>query len=155
MKPLLLCLFVATACGDKSAPAPEGEPPDSRLLELAREACACKDLECMDARQRVLRNMLEATHDSQAAVDDRELALARVSQCTDELAVRLETEINALAADLCACPDRACYEALRPRVDQVFSRDNAADIGPAMLARIRAATDRFAQCDERFSAPLP
>ena len=85
MKILLVCIALVAACGNKSETAPKPED-DSRLSELADEVCACKTLDCIDQKQRTLRNMLEATHESQLATDVQTAIKARVAACTDKLA---------------------------------------------------------------------
>lgn len=148
-----LCLLVLTACGNKSDEV-KTEQPDPRVQELVEEACACTELACIAQRQRVLRNMLEGTHSSQAANETREAVMAAVAECTQRLALAQRDAVRQLADDLCACGDRACYDGLRDRVARVFSTENAAaDLGPAMAAELRVEVERFNRCDERFSSP--
>lgn len=74
-----------------------------------------------------------------------------VTRCIDRLAETFFAEVRTLADDLCACTDRACYDALAPRISRVFSEENVANVGPEMVERLTVEFQRFNRCDARFT----
>jgi hypothetical protein len=151
----LAVLAVAACSGDKEpgqpAPAPADERP--RVAELADEGCACANLGCIDQVQQTLVRIGERQHGSAEATRATEAARERLDACTARLAKALLSSIAELTDELCACPDRPCYDALRPKVNSLFSRSNAAAVPPPILAEIQREVARFNRCDERFSSP--
>ena len=115
----------------------------SEADRIADAACACPTLACVAEQHSEMTRVL--------AGDTAHPALRRLTLCLDTLADAFLTDVRTLTDDLCACPDRACYDALKPRVDAVFSSDNVANVGPEMLTRIQTEVQRFEACDFRFS----
>lgn len=151
----LTLLAVAACSGDKESeqPAPPRTEDRPRVAELADEGCACENLGCIDRVQQTMTRISARQHGSANATRAAEAARERLDACTTRLAKALVTSIAGLTDELCACPDRACYDALRPKVDSLFSRSNAAAIPPPILAEIQREVARFNRCDERFSPP--
>jgi hypothetical protein len=151
---IALCALVAAtaaACGDSdSAAAPAEDVPYT--ARLAEQACACETLACVDQIQQRFERVLGSQHPSPATERDNAAARARITECTATLARALLADTRALADALCACEDRQCYDALRPRVERVFDQDrNVAAIPPIILADIEREAARFTTCDERFA----
>jgi len=138
-----LALLAMVACS-RGAHRDDPSAAGSQAIEddLARDACACTTLQCVDAieQQIVAAGVVGAVK-------------LRAADCADQLGRKVFlTPFHALTDDLCACADRACYDGLGPRVNALIDpRTIKAAFTPAFLDEMKATATRYAACDAKWS----
>jgi hypothetical protein len=137
-----LALLAAVACSRGAhRDDPAAEPAPAAEDDLARDACACTTLPCVDAiEQKIVATGVESAVKQRAA------------DCADQIGRKLFLgPFHALTDDLCACADRACYDALGPRVNALMDpRSMKAAFTPAFIDEMRTTATRFDACDAKW-----
>lgn len=147
-------VVLVAACGrdEQPGPTPSREPTPATPMPFAKRACACTELWCLVEQERAFRDAVASQHPSEGAVAVAEATRDAIEACAAPLRRDTIAALITLTDELCACQDRACYDALGSRRAQVTRLPRPQDMGQAWAQEVLPILTRYQECDTRLLA---